>query len=218
MVSSSFKAVLLPENTQNQSYIYYCHNTLLMKNISLTWILLVSFLAVQAQKPVKPDLMHSLDKFVPGDAISKYGNAISPASQKDSAKTLRRYLYTGNDVKTFLGYPIKRISLEFCSGTLVAVSFQFGDQAPQAKNTFTRMQLDELKTKLVQRYGSTKMHNNTDMAIDDSGRGGLSSESWAWTNKKMFLSLLWMKTMYDKGYSAGLSLMDRELRKNCVGK
>ena len=62
------------------------------------------------------------------------------------------------------------------------------------------------------------MHNNTDMPIDDSGRGGLNAESWAWTNKKMFMSLLWMKTVYNNGYSAGLSLMDRELRKNCVGK
>ena len=189
-----------------------------MKMTCLACILSVSFLGMQAQKPVKPDSQYSLDKFVPGDAISKFGNAISPASQKDSAKPLRRYLYTANDVKTFLGYQVKGISLEFCSGTLVAVLFQFGDQSPQSKNTFTRAQLDALKTKLVQHFGSSKMHSNTDMAIDDSGRGGLSSESWAWTNKRIFLSLLWMKTVYNNGYSAGLSLMDRELRKNCVGK
>ena len=189
-----------------------------MKKTCLVSILLVLMSTILAQKPGKIDSLLGLDKFVPGDVISKYGNSISPVSQKDSAKTLRRYLYSGNDVKTFLGYPVKRISLEFCSGILVDVIFHFSDQAPRARNIFTRAQLDALKNKLVQHYGSSKMHSNTDMAIDDLGRGGLSSESWAWTNKRIFLSLLWMKTVYNNGYSAGLSLMDRELRKNCVGK
>lgn len=153
-----------------------------------------------------------------GDDIAKYDKTITEIPSKDSAKKMVRYDYTGKDIKAFAGYGVKNIYLEFCSGKLEMVMYQFGVKTTSAQNKMSRTELDRLKNKLVQIYGKSRMHNDNTMGPDDKGRGGIDSESWAWTNKNIMLNLMWMKTVYSNSDYISVSVFDNELRKNCKNK
>lgn len=188
-----------------------------MKNTCLLCCL-IFFSAIYGQKTNRLGELTGLDKFVMGDDVAKYANTITKTFSKDSAKGLLHYRYTGKDITTFAGLKLKYISLEFCSGKLETVMYQFGMKSTSSQNKMSGAELETLKNKLVQIYGKPRMHNSNNMGPDDKGRGGIDSESWAWTNKNIMLNLMRMKTVYTSGDYVSISVIDNELRKNCKNK
>ena len=190
----------------------------IMKKCLLFCVFLLSLSGIKSQKPAEKAEIKGLDIFVLGDAIAKYENKIIASPLKTPKPTGDRYKYTGKEITSYQGYKVTEILLEFCSGKLESVMYRFDNFDPRSNENFTRQQLDQVKNKLIKQIGNPRMHNNNSMGPDEKGRGGLTTESWAWNSDKKLISLIWMKTGFSNKEFASISVLDQTLRKECSGK